>query len=253
MIRLENVSGGYGKLNIINGIGAEFADGELTSIVGANGCGKSTLLMLCAGLLPVSDGRVLIDGDDISSLARNTAAKRISYLAQSRGAVNMSVRSLVSHGRFPYLGYPRRYTAEDKRRISEAMELAGVADISEKLVCELSGGQQQRVRIAMMLAQDTKTVLLDEPLTYLDICHRYDLMELISSLRTMGKCIVTVMHDLDLALSFSDRIAVMDRGSIISFDTPVNTVKGNALETALGVKAELSDVSGQYFFKRCRE
>ncbi|MBQ8296579.1 MAG: ABC transporter ATP-binding protein [Ruminococcus sp.] len=248
MLELKNVSGGYGKRTIVSGVSAELAGGEITSIIGANGCGKSTLLMMCAGLLSVSSGAVLLGGEDISALPRNALAKRISYLGQIKNAGSISVRSLVSHGRFPYLGYPRRYSPEDQDKISEAMQLAGVEDISDRMVSELSGGQQQRAYIAMMLAQDTDVVLLDEPLTYLDIIHQLGLMELAVKLKSMGKAIIMVMHDLNLALTYSDRIAVMKDGRLIGFDTPENIAAGETLQSALGVKAAYCADAGQYFF-----
>ena len=195
MLELTDIYGGYGKRMIINGVSTRFSDGEITSIIGANGCGKSTLLMLCAGLLNPQRGQVLLDGMPLDSLSRNAAAKRISYLGQIKSAGSISVRSLVSHGRFPHLGYPRRYTKEDYEKIDRAMSLAGVSEIADKNISELSGGQQQRAYIAMTLAQDTDTVLLDEPLTFLDISRQLELMELIQKLKELGKTIITVMHD----------------------------------------------------------
>lgn len=248
MIKLENISGGYGKSIVVSDICAEFENGKITSVIGANGCGKSTLLMLCAGLITPKSGRVIVDGDDISKLSRNAAARRISYLAQGKAPENMSVRSMVAHGRFPYLGYPRKYTKDDIGKINEAIELAGIGDICERSVVELSGGQQQRVRIAMMLAQDTHTVLLDEPMTYLDIRHQLELMELIIKLKEMGKAIVAVMHDLNLALRYSDQLAVINKGRIIAQDTPENISKSDALNSALGVEAVYCDNAKQYFF-----
>lgn len=249
MIELKNVSGGYGKHMIVSDVSVSFPQGEITSIVGANGCGKSTLLMLCAGLLPISSGDILIGGEDISRLSRNVIAKQISYLGQIKNAGSISVRSLVSHGRFPYLGYPRRYTAEDNSKIREAMELAGVYDISDRIVNELSGGQQQRVHIAMLLAQDTPTILLDEPLTYLDISRQLELMELIVKLKSLGKTIIMVMHDLNLALSCSDKIAVMENGRITASDAPDGIAGGSALLSALGVQASYCTDVKQYFFR----
>lgn len=248
MIELKHVSGGYGKRTIISEVNIKFPSDQITSVIGANGCGKSTLLMMCAGLLPLTSGEILLDGTDISRLSRNKIAKRISYLGQLKNASSISVRSLVSHGRFPYLGYPRRYTHEDYDKISQAMRLAGVEDISDRMVSELSGGQQQRVYIAMMLAQDTDIVLLDEPLTYLDISYQFELMELVDQLKRMGKTIIMVMHDLNLALTYSDQIAVVQNGGIIAFDTPENIVAGSALQSALGVKAAYCADAKQYFF-----
>lgn len=248
MIELKNVSGGYGKHMIVSDVSVRFPRGEITSIVGANGCGKSTLLMLCAGLLPNSSGAILLDGEDISTLTRNSVAKQLSYLGQMKNVGSISVRSLVSHGRFPYLGYPRRYTAEDMEKVNDAMELAGILDIADRMVNELSGGQQQRVHIAMLLAQDTPAVLLDEPLTYLDISRQLELMELIVKLKSLGKTIIMVMHDLNLALSCSDKIAVMENGRITAFDTPKNIVVGDALLSALAVEGSYCSEAKQYFF-----
>lgn len=249
MLELKNVSGGYGKHTIISDVSAVFPKGEITSVIGANGCGKSTLLMLCAGLLPCSSGAVLIGGKDIAEMSRKAAAKQISYLGQIKNSGSISVRTLVSHGRFPYLGYPRKYTAEDYEKIDEAMSLAGVSDIGDKLLNELSGGQQQRAHIAMTLAQDTEIILLDEPLTYLDISRQFELMELIVRLKALGKTIVTVMHDLNLALTYSDKTAVMKNGRIIAFDVPEKIASDTALKSALGVEAVYCGEVKQYFFR----
>ena len=248
MLELTDIYGGYGKRMIINGVSTRFSDGEITSIIGANGCGKSTLLMLCAGLLNPQRGQVLLDGTPLDSLSRNAAAKRISYLGQIKSAGSISVRSLVSHGRFPHLGYPRRYTKEDYEKIDRAMSLAGVSEIADKNISELSGGQQQRAYIAMTLAQDTDTVLLDEPLTFLDISRQLELMELIQKLKELGKTIITVMHDLNLALGFSDKIAVMESGKITAFDIPQRIAESDTLTSALGVKGMYCEQAGQYFF-----
>lgn len=250
MLELKNVSGGYGERIIVSDVSAVFPEGGITSVIGANGCGKSTLLLLCAGLMPCASGAVFADGTDIKNMTRNALARKISYLEQMKNVGSISVRSLVSHGRFPYLGYPRRYTAEDISKVDEALELAGASDIADCMMNELSGGQQQKARIAMTLAQDADIILLDEPLTYLDFRHKLEISELIARLRDMGKTIVTVMHDPELAFKFSDRIAVMKEGRLIAFDSPEKIASGTALGEALGIKAEYCDKTGRYFFDR---
>ncbi len=250
MLELKNVSGGYGKRTVISDLSAIFPKGELTSVIGPNGCGKSTLLMLCAGLISCTSGAVLVGGKDILAIPRNDAAKQISYLEQMKNPGSISVRTLVSHGRFPYLGYPRRYTDLDRAKVEEAMSMAGVADISDRMMNELSGGQQQRVRIAMVLAQDTDVILLDEPLTYLDVRYKLEVMELIAKLRSLGKTVVAVMHDLELAFAYSDKIAVMENGRLTAFDSPENIALGDTLKSAFGVNAEYCEYAGRYFFKR---
>lgn len=250
MLELRNISGGYRKTDVISNLSISFQDSEITSVIGVNGCGKTTLLMLCAGLLPLSSGTVLLDGENIAQLSRKELARRLSYLPQSWSSCDMTVRSFVSHGRFPYLGFPRRYSSEDIAIIGDAMELAGVSDFAEKRISELSGGQRQRVRIAMLLAQNTEAILLDEPLSFLDISHKLELMELITRLKELGKTIVIVMHELDLALKYSDTVAVMTMGSIAAADTPKIISESPVFTAALGVKAAYSSDSEQYFFSR---
>lgn len=152
-----------------------------------------------------------------SADSENKEVAAVLYtLEQMKSGGSITVRSLVGHGRFPYLGYPRRYSAEDNRKIDEALELAGVSGLADKTLNELSGGQQQRAHIAMTLAQDTDIILLDEPLTYLDISHQLHIMQLIVRIKVMGKTIIAVMHDLNLALTYSDKIAVMQDGEILA-------------------------------------
>ncbi|MGN0600417.1 MAG: ABC transporter ATP-binding protein [Oscillospiraceae bacterium] len=250
MLELKNVSGGYGKHTVVSDVSLCFPEGGITSVIGKNGCGKSTLLMLCAGLAAASSGKVLLNGEDLSEISGNKAAKHISYLSQIKSAGSITVRSLVAHGRFPYLGYPRRYTKKDNEKINEAMRLAGVDEIADRNVNELSGGQQQRVYIAMTLAQDTQIILLDEPLTFLDINRQLELMELIVKLKALGKTVIMVIHDLNLALRYSDKVVVMEHGTVTAFDTPRNIIKSNAIEAAFGVKAEYCPEIKQYFFEK---
>lgn len=250
MLELKNVSGGYGRRIVVSDVSAVFPKGNITSIIGANGCGKSTLLLMCAGLLPCTSGAIYADGGDISKMSRNEAARRISYLEQMKSVGSISVRSLVSHGRFPYLGYPRRYTPEDMEIVNKALELAGASDIADRMMNELSGGQQQKARIAMTLAQNTDIILLDEPMTYLDLRHKLELCDLIASLRDSGRTVIAVMHDPELAFKFSDRIAVMKSGRIIALDTPENIAESGVLGSALGIKAVYSTEAGRYFFDR---
>lgn len=250
MLELKNVSGGYGRRIVVSDVSAVFPKGNITSIIGANGCGKSTLLLMCAGLLPCTSGAIYADGGDISKMSRNEAARRISYLEQMKSIGSISVRSLVSHGRFPYLGYPRRYTPEDMEIVNKALEMAGASDIADRMMNELSGGQQQKARIAMTLAQNTDIILLDEPMTYLDLRHKLELCDLIASLRDSGRTVIAVMHDPELAFKFSDRIAVMKSGRIIALDTPENIAESGVLGNALGIKATYSSETGRYFFDR---
>lgn len=247
---MKNVSGGYGRKQVLYNIDAVFESSMITSVIGKNGCGKSTLLQMCCGLLTPSEGSITIDGVDIANIKHADLAKKISYLSQSHSAGSITVRSLVSHGRFPYLGYPRKYSSEDKRKIADAMELAEVTDIADKYANELSGGQLQRAYIAMLLAQDTDIMLLDEPATYLDMSSQLELMELAVKLKNAGKAIVMVVHDINTALIYSDNIIAMDGGRIIETGSPRHISRSVAVQDSLGIEIIYDEYVKQYFFKK---
>ena len=250
MLEMKSVSGGYGRKQVLYNIDAAFESGRITSIIGKNGCGKSTLLQMCCGLLTPSEGSITIDGVNIAIIKHADLAKKISYLSQSHSAGSITVRSLVSHGRFPYLGYPRKYSSEDKRKIADAMELAEVTDIADKYANELSGGQLQRAYIAMLLAQDTDIMLLDEPATYLDMSSQLELMELAVKLKNAGKAIVMVVHDINTALIYSDNIIAMDSGSIIETGSPRHISQSEAVQDSLGIEIIYDENVKQYFFRK---
>ncbi len=246
MLELRNLYGGYGGKDILEDISISFAEGSVTSVIGANGCGKSTLLQMCCGLLKPSRGQVLIDGKDIFKMKHTELAQKISYMEQVHNSGSITVRALASHGRFPYLGYPRRFTAQDKKTVDEALEAAGVSDIADRKVSELSGGQRQRAYIAMTLAQDTDIVLLDEPSTYLDISSQFELMDIVSAMKKSGKTVITVLHDLNMALSNSDMTAVMKNGRLLGVLPPKEAAESGLIRQALGVEAVLDEKAGQY-------
>ena len=250
MLEMKNVSGGYGRKQVLYNIDAVFESNMITSVIGKNGCGKSTLLQMCCGLLTPSEGSITIDGVDIASIKHADLAKKISYLSQSHSAGSITVRSLVSHGRFPYLGYPRKYSSEDKLKIADAMELAEVTDIADKYANELSGGQLQRAYIAMLLAQDTDIMLLDEPATYLDMSSQLELMELAVKLKNAGKAIVMVVHDINTALIYSDNIIAMDSGRIIETGSPRHISRSEAVQDSLGIEIIYDENVKQYFFRK---
>ena len=220
MIELKHVFAGYGQKSVLGGVTASFPVGKLTSVIGVNGCGKSTLLKTMLGILPISDGAVLIDGADIRTMQRNEIAKRIAYLSQGKTPPDMTVGQMVLLGRFPYLSYPRRYRETDRAAAREAMETVGILHLADQPLITLSGGMRQIAYTAMALAQKTDYILLDEPTTYLDIAHQLELMRLLKRLAEMGKGIVTVMHDLPLAFDFSDGIAVLQNGTVAAHTAP---------------------------------
>lgn len=236
MIELKNLSAGYYGKEIIKNIDLELIPGEVLVIVGPNGSGKSTLLKAVLGMLEPMEGSVFYDGEDIRNLSRKQIAKKAAFLTQSRNTPSIAALRMVLHGRFPYLAYPRSYGKKDYEIARQAMEVTGSSDYEEKNVNELSGGQRQGVYLAMALAQDTETVLMDEPTTYLDIHRQLQTMETAKKLAREGKAVVLVLHDLALAMRTADRIAVMEEGKILCCDEPEKIYETGVLNQVFKVE-----------------
>ncbi len=252
ILSLRGLSGGYHGEAVLHDLTLDFPRGEVTALAGPNGCGKSTLLRLCARLLPPMAGEILLEGRPLGQFPRKELAKRVSLLPQDRPASGITVYSLVSHGRFPYLGYPRRMTQKDKDKVEEAMELTQSGEYRRRVVSELSGGQRQRVYFAMVLAQDTPLVLLDEPATFLDLRHQLELMELIRLLRDRGKTVVAVLHDLPQALEWADHLVVLEGGRLADQGLPGEVFDRGSLDRVFGVRGHRASLEGKerYFFTK---
>lgn len=235
-IVIDDVSFSYGKEPFIEGLSAAFSSGAITSIVGPNGCGKSTLVKLVDGINCPSRGRVLIGGVPTLSMGGKERARKVAVLAQASRPPAMSVEALVACGRYPYQAHSGRLGDEDREHVERAMELAGVERFRNHDLRRLSGGERQRAFIAMTLAQDTGIIVLDEPTTYLDIGACHETMELVRRLNAeMGKTVVMVIHDLDLALRYSDELMVMERGRRTFSGSVEAVLESGAIERAFGV------------------
>ena len=235
MLEIRNLTVGYGAKPVLNNLSLDIPGGQVTVVIGPNGCGKSTLLKALAGILPAT-GTVTLDGMELLSLPARQRAQRIACLPQSRSVPEITARRLVLHGRFPYLSYPRRYSKADLAIADAALEKLGITGLAERSLTTLSGGQRQKVYIAMLLAQDTQVVLLDEPNTFLDIAHQLQLMDLARLLAAEGKTVVLVLHDLSMALEHGDRVVVMETGRCLTQGTPEVVFRSGALQNAFGVE-----------------
>lgn len=234
-ICLKNVVSGYNGVEIIKNISISFKKNTITSIIGKNGCGKTTLLKTCSNLIKPYSGEVLLYNEPISNMSRNTIAKRVCFLPQMRPIPNITVYNLVMHGRFPYLGFSRIPKKKDISIVDNAIDVLGISDLRDKGLYELSGGERQKVYIAMALAQDTDIYFLDEPITYLDINHQLEILEIIKRLKGLGKTIVMVIHDINYALMFSDMVCLMDKGAVAIYDTPDAVVYSKKIDSIFNV------------------
>jgi len=235
MLELKKLSAGYPGRDVLRDVDLNFAPGRVTVLLGPNGCGKSTLLRAACGLLPVSGGEVLLDGIPLTDYRPQQIAQKIAYLPQSRSVPNITARRMVLHGRFPYLSYPRRYRREDYEAADRALEQVDALEIADCSVAELSGGQRQKVYLAMALAQDTETILMDEPTTYLDIRHQMEVMALARTLAQQGKAVVLVLHDLCLAMEIADEIVVLWDGRLQQAGTPEEVFASGVLNRVMGI------------------
>ncbi len=235
MISVNNLSASYGKGHVIKDINMHINKGEIVSIIGPNGCGKSTLLKCLGKQLPYS-GSIRLFDVPISQIPGKEYAKKVSYLKQSRDTPAITAESLVLHGRFPYMGFPRKLTDKDVDIAKAAMEKTGVLELRHKMLYELSGGECQKVYLAMALAQDSDILLLDEPTTYLDICYQLEFYALLKQLRLEGKTIVAILHDINSALQISDTVCLMNDGEITFYGVGQKLLQTNRLESVFGVK-----------------
>ena len=230
MVECKNLSVGYGEEIVLHDVNLHFEAGKIYALVGTNGCGKSTLLRTIAGLQDKVSGEVLYDGTSADSISPRERAKKVAFLAQSRSVPNITVAKMVLHGRFPYLSYPRKYAHEDRLIARQAMQTIGIEELSDNMVQKLSGGQRQKVYIAMVLAQDTDVILLDEPSTYLDIQHQFELVSIMSRLAQQGKTIVVVLHNLNMALKYADEVVVLEKGEVVCAQSPEGVFNTNVLD-----------------------
>jgi len=239
----RDITVGYDKRIISEHLSLDVPDGRFTAIIGPNACGKSTLLRALSRLLRPKAGEIVLDGKDIHDRPAKEVARRLGLLPQSSIAPDgITVADLVARGRFPHQKLIRQWSAADQTAVVEALAATGVSDLSGELVDTLSGGQRQRVWVAMVLAQQTRIVLLDEPTTFLDIAHQIELMELCVRLnREQGTTMVAVLHDLNQAARYADHIVVMKAGAIVAQGYPRDVVTAELIEDVFGLACRIID------------
>jgi iron complex transport system ATP-binding protein len=239
-LETAGLSLGFDGHRVIDDLDLRIAEGRITAIVGPNACGKSTLLRGLARLLRPEAGTVLLDGTDIHTLPTREVATRLGVLPQQPVAPDgITVGDLVARGRHPHQGWLRQWSEADERAVTAALAATGLTALHRRAVDELSGGQRQRVWIALVLAQDTDLLLLDEPTTFLDLAHQVEVLDLLVDLHAEGRTVVAVLHDLTMACRYADELVAMRDGRVVAQGPPGEIVDAVLVEQVFGLRARV--------------
>ncbi|HWM06150.1 MAG TPA: ABC transporter ATP-binding protein [Actinophytocola sp.] len=231
----------YGENVVVDGLDFAVLDGTVTAVIGPNGCGKSTLLRALGRLLPARRGHVLLDGKRIDRTPTREVARVLGVLPQAPTAPEgLTVADLVARGRHPHQAWYRQWSSDDEGAVAQALSWTGMAEFAERAVDTLSGGQRQRVWISMVLAQGTDVILLDEPTTFLDLAHQVDVLDLVERLHTeAGRTVVMVLHDLNLAARYAQRLVAMKDGAIVAEGPPQQVLTSDMLREVFDLDAQV--------------
>ncbi|GIO27181.1 ABC transporter ATP-binding protein [Ornithinibacillus bavariensis] len=242
MVEVKNLLKTYNHKNVVDDVTLKIEKGTMTSFIGPNGAGKSTLISIITRLIAKDSGEIQIDGQDMLKTDSNELAKKISVLKQSNTInLKLTVRELVSFGRFPYS--KGKLSKEDEKKIDEALEYMELKDMENKFLDELSGGQKQRAHIAMVIAQDTEYIFLDEPLNNLDMRHSTQIMKILRRLvDELGKTILIVIHDINFASCYSDNIVALKDGKIVKQGRACDVIDACVLKELYDMDIEIQEV-----------
>ncbi|MCM3762180.1 ABC transporter ATP-binding protein [Alkalihalobacillus oceani] len=243
MVEVIDVTKQYATKNVVDHVTVSIKKQQITSFIGPNGAGKSTLLSIVSRLIAKDSGDVRIDDVDITKTKSRDLAKKISILKQSNNiSLRLTIRELVSFGRFPYS--QGNLTKEDKKHIDEAIAYMELEDIQDKFLDQLSGGQRQRAYIAMVIAQDTEYILLDEPLNNLDMKHSVQIMKVLRRMvDELGKTIVIVLHDINFASCYSDHIVALKDGKVVKQGTTPEIINREVLKEIYDMDIPINDIN----------
>ncbi|MFR2854982.1 ABC transporter ATP-binding protein [Hungatella sp.] len=235
----------YNGKTVVDGVSFELPKGKVISLIGPNGAGKSTVMGMISRLIAQDDGSVDFEGKDMSKWKSRDLARRLAILTQSNHVqMKLTVRELVAFGRFPYSG--NRITAEDEEIIEKAIAYMELEEFEDRFIDELSGGQRQRAYIAMVIAQDTEYVLLDEPTNNLDIYHATNMMKIVRRLcDELGKTVILVLHEINYAAFYSDYICAFVDGKISKFGTVEEVMTKENLSEIHRVDFEILEIEGK--------
>lgn len=240
-LTMEGVSIRYGQTPVVEALDLSIPPERFTALLGPNGCGKSTILRALARLQLLHTGRVLLDGRAIATMGSKDVARRIGLLPQGAGAPDgLRVRDLIRQGRYPHRALFGSWSTTDEAAVQEAMDLTGTRDLADRPLDALSGGQRQRAWIAMVLAQSSPILLLDEPTTYLDLAHQLDLLSLVRRLvDERGQTVVAILHDLNQAARFADRLILVQHGRVMAEGEVDEVLSPELIAQVFGVEVSM--------------
>lgn len=245
MIEVKNISKAYGNKKVVDNVSLKIEEGKITSFIGPNGAGKSTLLSIMSRLLKRDSGEVLIDGKDILKWDNKELAKKIAILRQSNNInIRLTIRELVSFGRFPHS--QGNLKEEDYKYIDEAIEYMKLKEFEDRYLDELSGGQRQRAYIAMVIAQNSDYIFLDEPLNNLDMKHSVEIMKILRKLcDDLNKTVVIVIHDINFASCYSDYIVALKDGHLFKNGLAEETIQKEELENIYEIDFHIENINNR--------
>lgn len=246
-MEVRNLSFSYGKQKVLKEVSLKIEEGKITTILGANGCGKSTLFSLMTKNRYSRKGNIFLSGKNILKLSLKEFARKVAIVQQyNTSSDDITVERLIAFGRTPHRKMMQGKTEEDETWVEWAMEVTNLTEYRNRAVQKLSGGQRQRVWIAMALAQNTRILFLDEPTTYLDIRYQIETLQLIRKLnREYGITIVMVLHDINQAIYFSDRLIGLKDGQVVLEGDPQKVVTSESIEELYGIRLRVAEVDGQ--------
>ena len=245
MIEVKNISKAYGNKKVVDNVSLNIQEGKITSFIGPNGAGKSTLLSIMSRLLKRDSGEVLVDGKDILKWDNKELAKKIAILRQSNNInIRLTIRDLVSFGRFPHS--QGNLKEEDHKYIDEAINYMQLKEFENRYLDELSGGQRQRAYIAMVIAQNSDYIFLDEPLNNLDMKHSVEIMKILRKLcDELKKTVVIVIHDINFASCYSDYIVALKDGKLIKNGLAEETIQKEELENIYEIDFHIENINNR--------
>jgi len=240
-ISVEGVTVAYSGPPVLEGVDAHIAAGEMVGVIGRNGSGKSTLLKVMGRLIKPRSGTVYLNGKDITSLPTERVAQCMAVLPQAPASPQqLTVRELVGYGRYPHISWRERFGTRDREVIQQTIQSCRLEDLGERPLSTLSGGERQKAWIALALAQQPRIMLLDEPVTFLDLGHQLEVMDLIAELNHMhGITVVIVLHDLNLAARYCPRLIALQSGGVYADGPTENVIQEDVISEVFGIGARI--------------